>query len=205
MKYFNLLFVFIFFLSFSFLEGMNFSKKISQFQNQISSFSQKKFFQINNYGKNLKTDMKNFQCSRQGIKQFASLHPWLAAKASQEVFGFLSFVFPPMLYCSSPECKKTPFQHFRDQTKYYLYENYIDFFNFIFKFDKNLYDLTNFFSVEPKGNKRSFFFYCTRFISFPILTSLTKIYALLRTKPTQPDKTIEGEDYGEALQKLFTV
>ena len=187
MKYFNLFFVLSFFLSFSFLEGVNFS----YCKNTISSFSQKKFFQIKNYGKNLKTDMKNFQCSRQGIKQFASLHPWLAAKASQEVFGFLSYVVAPTLYCDYLECKKTSFQHFRDQAKYYLYGNYIDFFNFIFKFDKNLYSLTNFFSVERKGNKRSFFFYCTRFISFPILTSLTKIYALLRTK--QPGNTDQGE------------
>ncbi len=178
MKYYILFFL----LSFSFLEGMNFSKKISQFKNQISSFSQKKFFQIKNYGKNLKTDMKNFQCSRQGIKQFASLHPWLAAKAGQEVFGFLSYVVAPSLYCPNG-CRKTSFQHFRDQGKYYLCGNYIDFFNFIFKFDENFYRLANFFSVGNKAKKRSFLFYCSRFISFPILTSLTKIYALLRTKP----------------------
>lgn len=195
MKYFNLLFVFIFFLSFSFLEGMNFSKKISQFQNQISSFSQKKFFQINNYGKNLKTDMKNFQFSIQGVKQFASLHPWLAAKASQEVFGFLSFVVAPTLYCVNPECKKTHFKHFQDQSQFYLYENYLDFFNFIFKFNENFHNQSNFFS------ENSLLTHCTRFIPFPILTSSTKIYALLRTKPTK--YTEDFIDHAEALQDLF--
>ena len=180
MKYYILFFL----LSFSFLEGMNFSKKISQFQNQIFSFPQKQFFQIKNYGKNLKTDMKNFQFSIQGVKQFASLHPWLAAKASQEVFGFLLFVVGPTLYCVNPECKKTHFKHFKDSSKYYLWKNYINFFNFIFKFNEEYHNKDNFFSSNF-FQIEDFRAHYTRFIPFPFLTSLTKIYALLRTKPTK--------------------
>lgn len=159
MKYYIL----FFFLSFSFLEGMNFS----DFKNTISLFSQKKFFQIKNYGKNLKTDMSNLQCSLQGIKQFTSLHPWLAAKVVHEGIAVLSYVVFPTLYCPDEGCEKKPFNHFKDQSKSYLWKNYIHFFNFIFKFNGEYYNKANFFSSNH-FEIEDFMAHCTRFIPFPI-------------------------------------
>ena len=178
MKYFNLFFVLSFFLSFSFLEGVNFS----YCKNTISSFSQKKFFQIKNYGKNLKTDMKNFQCSRQGIKQFASLHPWLAAKAGQEVFGFLSMVLLPTFNINVEKNDRPILKKFKSKCKEHFYLLYKDFFNFIFAFNRYSKDNNNYFSsmkVHSK-NKGTVFNFLVPFLHAPVLKTITSLFSLSR-------------------------
>jgi hypothetical protein len=190
---------------------MNFS----DFKNTIFLFSQKKFFQIKNYGKNLKTDMRNLQCTLQSVKHFASCHPWLAAKVVHEGLGILSYIFLPSIYCIDNECKKSKIDHLSQQSKNYFFLSYQHFFNFIFKFNDEYHNKSNFFSSNY-FEKEDFMAHCTRFIPFPILTSLTKMYALFRTKPAEKvdekeSNESEGlnkedeidEDYGEALLKLF--
>lgn len=182
------------------------------FYNVIGSCHFKKILRVpKNYLVNLKKDMQQINLTKLSIKNFASLHPFVSAKIVHEGLGILSYIFLPSIYCIDNECKKSKIHHLSQHSKNYFFLFYKHFFNFIFKFGDEYHNESNFFS-SSHFKKEDFMSHCTRFIPFPILTSLTKMYALCRTKPTKKmiDKESSdyvdrvSENYGKTLQKLFT-
>lgn len=168
------------------------------FYNVMGSFHFKKFLGMSkNYLVNLKKDIQQIELSKSSIKNFARLHPFVSAKAVHEGLAILGYIALPGVYCLNKECKKTRFNHLKDNSKCYLRDNYIDFFNFIFEFEENIFNKDNFFS-SCYFKKEDFKTHCTRFIPFPILTSLTKIYSVSRSKSVENiriRRRAEFEDY----------
>lgn len=151
----------------------------------MGSYQFKKILETpKNYLVNLKKDMQQINLTKSSIKNFARLHPLISAKVVHEGLGILSCIVLPTVYCLDLECEKTRFEHLKNHSKLYLWKNYIHFFNFIFKFDENFFNEYNFFSSKY-FKEEDFMAHYSRFIPFPILTSLTKIYALFRTKPVE--------------------
>lgn len=177
------------------------------FYNVMGSFHFKKVLRMSkNYFVNLKKDIQQINLTKSSIKNFARLHPFVSAKVVHEGLAMLSFIGLPAVYCINDECEKSRISHLSDQTRIYLFFNYIDFFNFIFKFDENCFNKRNFFS-SCYFKEENFRARCTRFIPFPILTSLTKIYSVLRSKSVKNCRELaKQENTGlpvEEIKKLI--